>query len=274
MKTILVPTDFSEVAENALDYAVEIAKITKAKLVLFHVFNVPIIPAEIPIVIPTDEMEKDAMNSLKKIEKKLQNKHGSKLTIECKSKCGFPVEEINLFAKENKVDLIVVGMEGENFLIEKIIGNITTSLIKKAKCPVLAIDKHVKFKNIKKIALACDYNKTDNNTILAPLKEFAQVFESHIFILNVTQELETVTTVSKAVEGIKLNHSLQNVNHSFHYAMNEDIIEGINDFVDKMKIDMVVMIPRMHTALHNLFHEPNSKRMAFHTKIPLLALHE
>ena len=230
MKTILVPTDFSKIARNAIDYAVEIAKLTKAKLVLFHVYHVPVVPAEIPIMLPIDEMEKNTMEGLKKIEKNLYLKHGNKLVVECNCACGFPVDEINLYAKKNKIDLIVMGMEGTGYLTEKLIGNITTSLIKKAKCPVLAIDKHVKFKSVKKIALACDYTETKNKSILDPLKELAQLFKSHVYVLNVVRELKTVPTLSKAVAGIKLDHSLVGVNHSFHYAKNEDVIDGINDF--------------------------------------------
>lgn len=63
MKTILVPTDFSKIARNAIDYAVEIAKLTKAKLVLFHVYHVPVVPVEIPIVMPIDEVKKETMES-------------------------------------------------------------------------------------------------------------------------------------------------------------------------------------------------------------------
>jgi nucleotide-binding universal stress UspA family protein len=276
MKTILVATDFSKIAQNAIDYAVEIAKLSKAKLILFHVYNVPVIPAEIPIALPMDEIEKETMLSLKKIETSIHLKHGKNLPIECKCVCGFPVEEINLFSKENKIDLIVVGMEGEGtgYLTERLIGSITTSLIKKAKCPVIAIDKRVKFKRIKKIALACDYEETHNKSALAPLKEFAHLFKSHIYVLNVVPELETAPAMNIAVAGIKLEHSLEDVDHSFHQTKNEDVIEGINDFVDTNKMDMIVMIPGMHTVLKDMFREPNTKRMAFHTKIPLLALHE
>ncbi|MBA3705480.1 MAG: universal stress protein, partial [Bacteroidetes bacterium] len=84
MKTILVPTDFSEIACNAINYAVEIAKLTKAKLILFNVYNVPVVPAEIPIALPIDEIEKDVMKGLKKIEKDICLKHGNELVIECK----------------------------------------------------------------------------------------------------------------------------------------------------------------------------------------------
>lgn len=274
MKTILVPTDFSENSENALDYAVELAKITKAKIVLMLAYQPIVVPSEVPIIIPTEELEENTMKELHKIGKEIHQKHGNQLIIEYASRCGFPAEEIHLFAEKKNVDLIVMGVEGTDSLTEKMIGNITSSVIKKAKCPVLAIDKRVKFKEIKKIALACDYEETNNSSILGPLTEFSKFFDAHIYILNVTQEMETITTVNKAIEGVKLNQSLEKLNHSFHYTMNEDVVEGINSFVEKMEIDMVVMIPRIHSALHNLFHEPNSKRMAFHTRVPLLALHE
>lgn len=273
MKTILVATDFSDIAKNAIDYAAHLAKLFNAKLVLFHAYHDPIYLAEIPVLPPIDELDKDCFDSLKKIEKSIHEKYGKEIQIECVCKNGLPVDEINLFSKENKVDMVVMGMEGTSYLSEKMIGNITTSLIKKSSCPVLAIDKKVKFKEIKNIVLACDYKELENKAVLNPMLEFASIFGAKVFILNIIKELEAVTTISKAMEGIKINHSLEGVNHSFHYSQNEDVVDGINQFVDEHKIDMVVMIPRVHSLLYNLFHESQVKQMAFHTKVPLLALH-
>lgn len=274
MKTILVATDFSETAKNAVNYAAEVAKVTNAKLILFHVYHDPIYLAEIPIMPPIDEIKDDCIDCLKKIEKEIHQKFGNKLILECVCKYGFPVDEINQYAKESNVDMIVMGMEGTSYLSEKIIGNITTSLFKKAYCPVLAVDRQVRFKSIKNIVLASDYKDTESKAVLTPLIEVAKLFDSKIFILNVVQELETITTVGKAVEGIKINNALDSVKHSFHYSKSDDVIESINDFVEEHEIDLVVMIPRAHSPLHNLFHESNCKRMAFHSKVPLLALHE
>ncbi len=273
MKTILVATDFSDIARNAINYACEIANKSKAKLILFHVYHEPVFLAEIPIALSMEEIKKDCMDCLMDIKNDINKEHGQ-LVVECACREGLPVDEINLFAKENGVDMIVMGMEGTSYLSEKLIGNITTSLLKKACCPVLAIDKHVKFKNIKNIALASDYNETENELVLGPLKKIAEIFKSKVFVLNIVRELETITTIGKAVEGIKINHVLESVNHSFHYSKSEDVVDGINDFVDEHKIDMVVMIPRAHSVLYNMFHESNSKKMAFHTNVPLLALHE
>jgi nucleotide-binding universal stress UspA family protein len=275
MKTILVPTDFSDVAKNAIDYAVEIAKLTEAKIILFHVYHIPVITSDVPLVLPSlEEMETNCLEGLKNLSRNIQHKEGNKLQIDCKCRCGFAVEEINAFSRENKIDIIILGMQGAGYLTEKVMGSITTALLHEAKCPVLAIDKKVKFRSIKKMVLACDYLKTDNQSVLLPLKEFARLFKSHVYILNVVPELVTIPTISKAVAGINLEHALEDIDHSFHYAQHEDVIQGINKFVLKQNMDMVVMIPRRHSILKNIFKEPITKKMAFHTSVPILALHE
>jgi nucleotide-binding universal stress UspA family protein len=274
MKTILVPTDFSKVAENAANYAVEIATLMKAKVILFHSYRIPVVTTEVPIVMPSlAELEKDCMEGLQKIAAKLHSKHIN-LNVECVVKCGFAVEDINQFAEDQKADLIVMGMQGAGFLTEKIIGSVTTSLIQQSKCPVLAISKGVKFKSIKKIVLACDYNETENAKIFEPMKEFARLFKSHIYVFNVEREIEhAISTQDVVSDFMKLEHSLVDTNHTFHYGSNEDVVDGINEFVDKMRMDMVVVIPRKHSTLKNIFQESNTKRMAFHSHAPLLALH-
>jgi hypothetical protein len=90
----------------------------------------------------------------------------------------------------------------------------------------------------------------------------------------VVRELETVSIKNKTTADTKFNHLLKNIHHSFYDIKNEDVINGINDFVEEQKMDMVVMIPQTHSGFKNLFTEPHTKRMAFHIKTPLLALHQ
>ncbi|MCW3076092.1 MAG: hypothetical protein JWO32_701, partial [Bacteroidetes bacterium] len=158
---------------------------------------------------------------------------------------------------------------------EKIIGSVTTSLMRRSKCPVLAIDSRAKFKPIKKIALACDYKEIKTKTALDPLKEIVKLFQSHLYIVNVLREpKELVPTTDQAVAGVRLDHLLEDVNHSFHYEENKDVVQGINDFAEKHNVDMIVMVPRSHSLIENIFHEPSTKKMAFHTHVPLLSIHE
>jgi len=274
MKTILVPTDFSDNAMNAINYSAEIALFTKAKIILFHAFHIPTIPSDVPYVMPFDEIEKDALNALTKTKENIIHKYGKGLAIDCKATMGFAVDEINEMIHKLKIDLVIMGMNGGGYLSEKIVGSITTSLIRKAKCPVIAIGEHVKFKSIKKIVLACDYKKIDDISILEPLKEFIKLFKSHLYILNVNSEPGSMSSSEKSLGGAQLEHSFKELDHSFNFIENENIVDGINQFVDANNVDMIVMIPRKHTWIENLFQERNTKHMAFHSHIPLLALHE
>lgn len=273
MKTILVPTDFSDRAKNAINYAAELAKLTKAKLILFHAFHIPAVPSEVPFVLPLNEIEKDTLKVLTKIKKNIIFNHGSELNIVCITKLGFAVDEINEITKDENVDLIVMGVRGAGYLTEKLIGSVTTTLIRKAKRPVLAINDKVTFKSIKKIVLASDYQNIDAKS-MEFLKEFIKLFKSQLHILNVSSEGELISPARKIVGGTRLVQSFEGLNHSFDFVENEDIVEGINEFVDVHNADLIVMTPRKHTFFENIFKERNTKRMAFHTHIPLLALPE
>jgi nucleotide-binding universal stress UspA family protein len=274
MKTILVPTDFSAAAYNAIEYALQIAEKTGSKLSLLHVYQYPVIPTEAPIMIPYQDLEKASLKALHKLEKEIEEKNKQHIKITSHCVCGFPADEINDYALKHKADLIIMGMSGSGFIDEKIIGSTTTTLIRKSKCPVLVIDNEVKYSGLEKIALASDLHDLKNNKILEPLIEIAGLFNSHIYIIHVDAEKETAAEMKKSPAGSILNHKLGEISHSFHSVKNEDVTEGIQAFMNSHKIDLVVMIPRERSIWKTLFQEPNTKRLAFHTKTPMLALHE
>ena len=274
VKIILAPTDFSKTARNAINYAAEIAKRTKAKIVLLHVYHPPVIIAEAPIVLPLPaDFEKECMNRLKKIRYGLLTKHGHGFNVELVCLNGLATEVISEYAKTNKAKLIVVGTHGARYLEEKLLGSITSEIIKNSVIPVLSVSGNVKFKSIKKIVVATDYEQLESKTILDPLKEMAQLYKSHIYILNIAGEENAVPTTSQAVEGIKLDHLLENHDHSFHSLINKDVVKGINEFVDALRSDMIVMLPRSRSFMQSILKKSESKAMAFHTTTPLLTIH-
>jgi nucleotide-binding universal stress UspA family protein len=274
MNRILLPTDFSDVADNAIKYAAEIAKITGASITLFHVYHVPVITTDVPIVMPTmDDLEKDSVEALENLRNNLSVRYPG-VSIDCHCECGLVVDELEEYLKENIVDLIVMGTQGAGYLSEKLLGSVTTSLMQKIKVPVLVIDKEVSFQTIKRIALACDYKKTSKETI-DPVREFAKLFGAHVYIVNVIKkDADIIPSTDQAAVGVQIDHLFGEIEHSFHYAQNDDVVEGLNNFIQEYKIDLIVMMPREHSALRNLFHEPDTKRMAFHTETPFLSLHE
>ena len=275
MKKILVPTDFSEISENATNYAIELARFINAQVILFHVYQIPLVNADVIMMMPAiDEFEEEAKENMERLVNKIHINYGDNVVIKYKVTAGFVIDGVRDFAKENNIDLIVMGMHGGGYLTEKLIGSVTTSLLREADCSVLAIDQKVKFKPLDKIVLACDC-KHINTSILSPLKEIAKPFNAHINILNVVSSTETIPeNMERAMSGLNLDDAFSNVPHSFHYCTNDDVVNGINDYVAKSQINMVVMIPRKHSTIKKLFNEPNTKRLAFHTNVPLLALHE
>lgn len=268
MKRILVPTDFSDAANNAAEYAVHLAKEINAKVLLLHVFHVPIPPTESPIIVYTsDELQKDNEVALKKLANRL--KKNTTVEISCKAVMGMAAEEI--LEEEKKSNLIVMGMKGAGKLSELILGSITTATLRKATIPTLVIPEKIKFKAPKKIVFACDYDsKTDYNTI-EPLKELVQKFDSKLFVLNVKNK-KNGASMEEAGAGLRLENKLSDTNHIYYFSENNDLVSGINDFVKEKKADMIVTIPHRHNILERLFHESNSKKIAFHTSIPLLTL--
>lgn len=275
MKTILMPTDFSAVAKNAMHYAAEVAIAHKAKIILFHVYQLPIVTGEIPVAIPPlEEIESEGLNALEKLKKSLLHKHSEDLNIECKIKPGFITDTICEIAENENADLIVVGMQGAGYITEKIIGSNTTSLIQKSKIPVLAIDTHAHYKSIENILFATDYEELQNKETLAPLLDLTKTFDANLHILHIIKDKEKTQTITQAVEGIKLNRYFENTKHEFHFIESDSVLTGIQNFIKNKPMDIIVMVPRSHSFIDKLINEPNSKQLAFHTHLPLLTIHE
>ena len=274
MKTILAPTDFSKISNNAIDYAAKLAHIAHARLVLLNVYHIPAMTSEVPVVIPDlERLEKNSINKLQEIQKRLFQSFGKTLQVELVSKCGFATEEISLYADSIKPDMIVTGITGADYISERIFGSVATSLMIHSKHPVLMVGDGIEFKIPAKIIFACDYNELENATLVGPLIKLIKLFKSHLYVLNVERELEPAEPAGEIVSGfMKLENVLQGVDHSFHFIETEKVREGINEFVSMTNGDMVVMMPKKHGALAQMFKESTTKQMAFHSKVPLYTL--
>jgi nucleotide-binding universal stress UspA family protein len=269
MKTILVPTDFSETARNAAEYAIQYAQEINAKVKLLHVFHAPIPVAEdVPVMVITpDQIEKVNETLLQQEVEYLRKKTGVK--VEHKSRMGFAVYEI--VEEEKNSSLIVMGMHGSSKFSEALLGSTTTSILKKVTIPVLIIPQNAKYKRPEKIVFACDYDSRTDVHALDFLKEMVKPFNSKIYVVNV-KDKDEVPKYDEAFAGMLIEDELCDVNHGYYFSENEDLVEGINQFVSAKNADMVTIIPHRYNFMDRLFHTSMSKKLAFHTHVPLLAL--
>lgn len=273
MKKILVPTDFSKLSVNALNYAAQLAKRTDAELMLLNVYSVPLF-TEDPTLVSTEQyLEDGVLAGLEKLKQSLEE-HDPELNISYAAKVGMPVTEISNYAKDEHVDLIVLGSQGIGYIQERILGSTTSSLIRNVEMPVMVIGKEVRFKEPKKIVLAVDFAETDDQVVLAPLKKLAAKFQSHICILNIFTEANVIPSFGEIAEGFRLEKALKHTHHTFFEVEHPDVVLGINEFVKKNDINLVTIISRKHSLIGRLFREPLTKVMTFHSHVPLLVLHE
>lgn len=273
MKKILVPTDFSKLSDNALNYAVQLAKLTGAELLLLHAYLTPLFAEDSALISTRQYLQEEAEDNLEKLKESIEETNPD-LKISYAAIDGIPVDVITFYAKKQHIDLIVIGAQGTGNLQEKIVGSTASTLIRKTKTPVMVIDKQVRFRIPEKIVLAVDFAETDNQVVLNPLKELATKFKSHICILNILTEAQAIPTFGEITESYKIEKSLKYTYHTFFEIEHPDVIIGINDFVKKHQIDLVTIISRKHSLVGRIFREPISKAMTFHSLAPLLILHE
>ncbi len=270
MRHILAPTDFSETANNAVRYAVQLAAEIHADLTILHSYHLPTPVGEAPmIVITADELERDSKTRLEQLAKEVNS--SSKINIRTVTRIGFAEEEIIDFAGEEKVDLILMGIKGSGKLNQVLIGSSTTGVIKRMKYPVLVVPDKYTYKKLQHVAYASDYKKIDEEKNLGLLKQFCKTFNSRLSIVNVVKP-HAVPTIDNAIAGMNLESFLEDISHESFYPENEDIESGLNEFIDARNPDILVMLPHKHNFLQRILGESHTRHMTFQAKIPLLAL--
>lgn len=275
MKTILVPTDFSKCAYNAAKYAIELAKETKAKIILLHIYQVPVPPPERQIspVSISDLHEENTKRLERMAEFELSLHKNHDLEIKCEAIAGLVVNEIIAASKKYNAGMIVMGTEGVSGAIKKyILGSNTARVISKSLCPVLAIPESAKYFGFNRIVFAADFHEIKTNSSLDTLVEIALLFDSEILIFSVRKTESDILSVSQVFEGLNLEKVFERVPHSFHTVVSEDIADAIDKFTSTHNSDLLVTIPQKHSYLELVFNKSITRNLVFHTQIPVLSL--
>ncbi len=275
MKTIVAALDFSEVSENALRYAAGLAQFARARLILFHAYHiyVPTSSSDAPMIttITPESLEEDNMNALRSMEHKMKGMQED-IDTELVLRTGFFMDEILEFLDEREVDLVIMGVTGAGKTGGSLFGSNAALLMRKTKVPVLVVPREAKFRRPANVVLACDFNEQLSSRTTEKIRTFVELFKSNLLLIDVLRPLEPVT-IDMEISEHKIERSLAGVQHSVHYNVGEDVVEGINSFVDETHAGWLIMVPQHHGFLERIFHRSNTRRMAFHTHVPLLSIH-
>lgn len=266
IQKILVPTDFSPNAQNALEYAIQIANYFGINITLLHTYKM--YSSAGMLVSVESFMERDSEEMMAEEKSKFQNKLENGARLKTKVVKGEVISSIKNIAHKESFDFVVMGTQGASGLKEVFLGSVTNALIKRSKTAILAIPTNYKFQDIKNIVLAVDEQALSNQEVLLPLKKIATGFDAEIKVFHHVMNGEIDIDP-------KISNALGDVNHSFHYDLNnKGLNESIHHFVEESNADMLCMIRRKRGFWQNLLHNSATSEEAFHSKIPLLILQE
>lgn len=277
IKRILATTDFSKTANNALQYAVELAKEVDATLYVLHSFRVPAVSdTAYPLggmypegLVDIEDVKKEVELEMDKLKKDYL--FSKNLKYELIMEAGFAEDNILETLEKEEIDLLVMGTRGSNML-QELLGSTTSHTIENAKVPLLVIPENVKFGQLKNIVLATDYHQIQKPEAYNSLLNMVEIFHAEVDVLHVRNKKHQLTE-GELDAGEELDRVLRKTRHTYHYDLeDENINEGIEKFLEKHDASMLAMVPRKHSFIDKLLHGSNTRYMIFHTQKPLLIL--
>ena len=278
MKNIVVLTDFSDNAWNALFTVLKLYEKVETSFLITHCFEPSIggilgDKSKERLAVIYESLSTDSNMHLKGILDYLEkHHHNPNHQFKTISVADDLVDTIKKMLNENDIDLIALGARGATGAKDVFMGSNAVKVIKKIKqCAILAVPEDHDFKSLKKIVFPTDFSHRIKTEELEILKDLAELWESQIVLFQVSMESklgEEQTQHKKALE-----NELEELNYTYLTAeMKINIKSAINSIVEDSKADMIALINYSHTFLERLTREPVVKRMAFNAKVPLLVL--
>ena len=272
MVNILVPTDFSSLSKIAIQYAVKMANKIDGNITLLHVITNVAEPIRSDLSQRIKSVERDIITKaekdfaplLKEMEK--YNKTDHPIVYKIQKGDSFS-RTIRSFAKKNRSGLIVMGTRGANGVAKYVLGSNTVSVLDASPVPVLAVPEHADFKTFKNVVYASDLKHFQKE--VKAMLPYLKIFDSTLHVFHVAEK-------GKDIEELQL--SVKNSLKKADYRKSTVTIESgkkvdaaIDSFVHKLKGDLITMFTHKQNFYEKLFSRSITKKMAFQSKVPLLA---
>lgn len=275
MKTIIVPTDFSETAYNAARYAIGLAGQTGAtRIVLYHAYElivpIPDLPTAVPMV-NMDDLRASSMEGLRNMQSQLKQSVPANITLDIRADNHLLAASIDQVCREELADIIVMGITGGSQLEEILVGSNTVDVVKTSAYPVIVVPTHAGFSPIRKVVFACDLRKVTKTTRKDVLTRLLDIFQPELHVVNIQKEGRENFHPE---ENQALDNMLHNYNPQYHFLDRPNVPDAVTTFAQEQKADLLLIIPKRHGLFDSIFKRSNTSRIAFHTNVPLLSIHE
>ena len=276
---IILPTDFSPAADNALHYAQQLFGDQECQFYIVNTYTPAFAHSRFMATVNGDGLKENMQHisenglqeTLQRIQERNKIEQHQYKTI---SSFNILTDEICNLRENKAIDMVVVGTTGASGLQEIFLGSTTVRIIKSTPdCSVLAIPKEAEYRKPKKIAFVTDYKRNFSSKVLDPLIQLAKRTGAFVEIMHIEEEHELD----------KFQHSNQQILEEYMVGIPHNFVplpfysskaKVIQRFLEDEDIDVVAMVHYKHSFLEQLLREPVIRKVAFHTNIPLLVLPE
>ena len=270
MKTFLVPVDFSATSVNAAEYAVALTKeISGVEIILYNVYS----HLSFSTLAEKEENSRKVVTDreLKKLQRKLDSSDTQNISVE--SEEGSFIENIEKYILSNHIDFVIMGITGSSRIKQVFMGTNTLNVIRHINIPVMIIPPKAKFNGLKNVLFTSDFKDVARTTPFDSLRKVLDLFKPNLNILNVDSEHYIELTDEYKIERAAMEDKLTTYNPEFAFLRAYDFLDGIDRFVEAKDIDALITVPRKHSFLSQLFKTTHTKKLAYHSHIPIIAIH-
>ena len=278
MNTILVPTDFSSTARNAAVYAMQLAAdLGVKKIVFYHSYQAPVsIDPVVPAVqlFDIDSLKEASEEGLKHFMNEMAAAApGNGIVFDSISEYNMLTDGINDAVERTGADWVVMGITGGGALEETLIGSNAVNVARQTAVPVIIVPAEATYKKISKILLACDFKKVLETMPVQPIRNLLSDTGAKLMVLHIDSAHRDYNS-ELAGEIQTLDALLKDQYPEYHFIDHDDFTEGMNTFALEHQADIIITVPKKHGWFEGLFRRSHTKKLAFHSSIPLMVIHE
>ncbi|MCW3091540.1 MAG: universal stress protein [Ferruginibacter sp.] len=261
MNTVIVPVDFSTTSLHTARYAAQL-------LVGHHGVNMLLYHGYTKM-----SEEEESMESLLKLKAELMADFVVSIEVLLYKSDDF-VEGLERVARHRKADLVIMGITGKSAIAQVFFGSNTLKMVENKVCPLLIVPEKVAYRELKNVMLTSDFKDTVKTTPSAPIKDFLSVFNPKLHIVNVDKNHYISLTTAYEKEKQHLAEMFKDYDPEFYFMRLYDVNEALTLFAHDKDIDMIILIRRNENFAERIFRASRTKAMTYHSKVPILVMHE
>jgi nucleotide-binding universal stress UspA family protein len=275
MKKFLVPTDFSETSKNAARFAVELAQDDpNTTIILYNLYD-KIAPGSdgTPLTETDDDRKTVLHQALANLEIELHELSTVRIQYVAEEGTSL-VESVEKYVRYNGIDVVIMGITGATRLEQIFMGSNALNMARQGVCPVIIVPPAARFRKIQNVLFASDFKNVKSTTPVAQIKKILEIFKPQLHIVNVDSEHYVELTEEYKAERAWLARTFEEYNPEFYFIRMYDFLDAISNFTADRQIDLIITVPRKHSFLSGLYKTSHTKKLAYHSHIPVVAIHE